>query len=79
MLLLCPQELHSCTFAGGKEQSLTITTGHPAHRTELAAVDDGIAAYEKLLAGLLDVPAPDGKTPRRLAEPRLHTITPVAK
>ena len=36
---------------------------------ELAAVDDGLAAFERLLTQLADVPTPAGPTPRQLRDP----------
>ena len=33
---------------------------------EMAAVDDGIAAMEKLLESLVEVPTPSGPTPREI-------------
>lgn len=39
----------------------------PLTDDERAAVDDGLAALEKLCAGLVDVPTPAGPTPRELA------------
>ena len=35
---------------------------------ELSAVEEGLAAYEELLAKLVDVPTPAGPTPRQLNE-----------
>ena len=38
----------------------------PLKEAELAAIDDGVAAFEKLLAQLADVSTPAGPTPRQL-------------
>lgn len=38
----------------------------PLTEAEVAAVDDGVAAMEKLLEELADVPTPDCPTPREL-------------
>ena len=38
---------------------------------ELSAVEDGLTAYEKLLAKLADVPTPAGPTPRQLGREHL--------
>jgi hypothetical protein len=38
----------------------------PLRDEERAAVEDGLAAMEKLYKKLADVPAPDGSTPREL-------------
>ncbi len=43
----------------------------PLSEAEVAAVDDGIAAMEKLLEQLVDVPTPAGPTPREM-EPRIQ-------
>jgi hypothetical protein len=40
----------------------------PLTEAEVAAVDDGITAFEKLLTQLADVPTPAGPTPRQLEE-----------
>jgi hypothetical protein len=50
-----------------KSNLLRLRQEIPLTESELAAVDEGLAAYEKLLSGLVDVPAPDGETPRQLA------------
>jgi hypothetical protein len=41
----------------------------PLTDDERAAVDDGLAALEKLCADLADVPTPAGPTPRQLRTP----------
>jgi len=38
----------------------------PLSEAEVAAVDDGIGAMEKLLEQLVDVPTPAGPTPREM-------------
>jgi hypothetical protein len=57
-----------------KSNLLRLKQEIPLSEPELAAVDEGLAAYEKLLSGLVDVPTPDGETPRRLAVKGLHQI-----
>ena len=37
----------------------------PLTADERAAVEDGATAFDRLLDGLADVPAPDGATPRQ--------------
>ena len=44
----------------------------PLTEPELAAIDEGVAAYDKLVKSLQDVRTPSGDTPRELA-----TVTPV--
>jgi hypothetical protein len=39
----------------------------PLTDDERAAVEEGVGAYDLLLTRLVDVPAPDGKTPRQIA------------
>jgi hypothetical protein len=43
----------------------------PLADAELAAVEEGVVAYERLLAALADVPTPEGPTPRQLTAGRL--------
>ena len=51
----------------------------PLNEAELAAVDDGVSALDKLLAQLADVPTPAGPTPRQLQDAGLVQITAIAK
>jgi hypothetical protein len=50
----------------GKANLLQLRQEMPLNDSELAAVDDGVAAMEKLLEQLADVPTPVGPTPREL-------------
>jgi hypothetical protein len=50
----------------GKENLLRMRQEIPLNEAELAAVDDGVAALERLLDQLADVPTPTGPTPREL-------------
>jgi integrase len=50
----------------GKSNLLRMRQEIPLREVELAAIDDGVAAFEKLLARLADVPTPAGPTPRQL-------------
>ena len=50
----------------GKADLLPLRQEIPLNDSELAAVDDGVAAMEKLLERLADVPTPAGPTPREL-------------
>jgi hypothetical protein len=43
----------------------------PLGEAELSAVEDGLTAYEQLLAKLADVPTPAGPTPRQLGRDHL--------
>jgi integrase len=50
----------------GKTHLLRLLQEIPLGDAEQAAVEDGLAAYEKLLGELEDVPTPSGATPRQL-------------
>jgi integrase len=50
----------------GKRNLLRMTQEMPLAEAEKAAVEDGIEAFEKLLAKLIDVPTPAGTTPRQI-------------
>jgi integrase len=50
----------------GKANLLQLRQEIPLNDSELAAVDDGVAAMEKLLEQLADIPTPAGPTPREL-------------
>jgi hypothetical protein len=58
----------------GKENLLRMRQEIPLNEAELAAVDDGLAALEKLLDQLADVATPAGPTPRQLRAPELAQI-----
>jgi integrase len=49
----------------------------PLTDDERAAVEDGVAAHERLLAKLMDVPTPAGPTPRELAGEPIIPLRPV--
>ena len=61
-----PKQSARAEILEAKSNLLRLKQEIPLSESELAAVEEGIAAYEKLLSGLVDVPAPDGETPRRL-------------
>ena len=50
----------------GKANLLRLRQEIPLSEEEVAAVDDGIVAVNKLLESLADVPTPSGSTPRQL-------------
>jgi hypothetical protein len=50
----------------GKDNLLRMRQEIPLNDAELAAVDDGLAALERLLDQLADVATPAGPTPRQL-------------
>jgi hypothetical protein len=50
----------------GKPNRLRLREETPLSEEEVAAVDDGVAAVDKLLESLADVPTPSGQTPRQI-------------
>ncbi len=69
-----PKQSARAEMLEAKSNLLRLKQEIPLSEPELAAVDEGLAAYEKLLSRLIDVPAPDGETPRRLATLGLHQL-----
>jgi hypothetical protein len=69
-----PKESTRAQVLEAKANLLRLRQDIPLSESELAAVEEGIAAYEKLLTSLADVPTPDGKTPTQLATGRLLQI-----
>jgi hypothetical protein len=63
----------------GKAHLLRMRQDIPLNQAELAAVDDGVSALDKLLAQLADVPTPAGPTPRQLQDSNLVQITAISK
>ena len=61
-----PKESTAAGLLEGKSNLLRMRQEIPLREVELAAIDDGVAAFEKLLARLADVPTPAGPTPRQL-------------
>jgi hypothetical protein len=60
-----------CLLLEGKANLLRLRQDIPLVDAELAAVEDGLTAYEQLLAKLVDVPTPAGLTPRQLGREHL--------
>jgi len=56
--------------AEGKANLLRMLQEIPLTEDERAAVEDGAAAFDRLLDGLADVPTPEGPTPRQLGRGR---------
>jgi len=63
----------------GKAHLLRMRENIPLNEAELAAVDDGVSALDKLLAQLADVPTPAGPTPRQLQDAGLVQITAISR
>jgi hypothetical protein len=66
-----PKESSHALLLEGKANLLRLRQDIPLTDDERAAVDDGLAALEKLCSELTDVPTPGGPTPRQL-----HTSLP---
>jgi integrase len=71
-----PKESAKGQSLEGRANLLRLRQEIPLGEEELQAVDDGIAAHERLVQKLADVPTPAGPTPRELAgsirrDPRL--------
>ncbi|MCP2276188.1 hypothetical protein APR09_001740 [Nocardia amikacinitolerans] len=49
----------------------------PLAEDEQAAIDDGRAALDRLLERLIDVPTPDGATPRQIAVSATTGLLPI--
>ncbi|MFG2979593.1 tyrosine-type recombinase/integrase [Streptomyces sp. NPDC048331] len=62
-----------------KENLQKMLANIPLTDDERAAVDDGQAALDQLLARLTDVPTPAGPTPRQLGVPATATLLPVVE
>ena len=61
-----PKNSSQAQLLQGKANLLQLRQEIPLNDSELAAVDDGVAAMEKLIEQLADVPTPAGPTPREL-------------
>jgi hypothetical protein len=59
----------------GKANLMRMLQEIPLIEQERLAVEDGIAAFEKLCQKLADVPTPDGSTPRQLGQKQDKTST----
>jgi hypothetical protein len=62
-----PKESTKARLLEVKVNLLRLRQDIPLADAELSAVEDGLAAYEQLLAKLADVPTPAGPTPRQLS------------
>jgi hypothetical protein len=63
----------------GRANLLRMRQEIPLNEAEVAAVEDGVAALDKLLSQLADVPTPAGPTPRQLRDPELVQITAISR
>jgi len=70
-----PKESTKAHLLEGKSNLLRLRQEIPLGELELAAIDDGVAALENLVAQLENVPTPSGPTPCQLSN-RLVQISP---
>ena len=71
---ICRRGSSQAQLLQGKTNLLQLRQEMPLNDSELAAVDDGVAAMEKLLEQLADIPTPAGPTPRELGNRVCATI-----
>jgi len=71
-----PQQSTAALLLEAKTHLLRLLQEIPLGEAEQAALEDGVVAYENLLAKLAAVPAPAGPTPRQLGG-RMMQITAV--
>ncbi len=61
-----PKQSSAALLLEGKANLLRLFQEIPLGEAEEAAVEDGVAAYEKLLLKLTDIPTPAGPTQRQI-------------
>ena len=66
-----PKDSTKAQLLEAKANRLRLRQDIPLAAAELSAVEDGLTAYEQLLAKLADVPTPAGPTPRQLGREHL--------
>ena len=69
-----PKESSSALLLEGKRNLLRLLQEIPLGEAEQAAVEEGVTAFEALLAKLADVPTPSGEMPRHVGQ-ELVTLT----
>ncbi len=62
-----PKESSRAQMLEAKSNLLHLQQTIPLTEPELAAIDEGVAAYDRLVDSLQDVQTPSGNTPRELA------------
>ena len=72
-----PKDSTAAQLLEAKSNLQKMTAAIPLTDDEQAAVDDGQAAIDRLLAKLADTPTPAGPTPRQLATPATGRLLPV--
>lgn len=71
-----PKAATEDAWRDGKANLLRLRQAIPLRAEEIAAIDDGVAAFEQLLTQLADVPTPAGPTPGALRKNELVQIQP---
>jgi integrase len=74
-----PKQSSRAQFLEGKAGLLRMQQQISLRDSEIAAVNDGLAAYEALLTTLTDTPTPAGPTPRQIEAATLVNITMLDK
>jgi hypothetical protein len=74
-----PKQSAKPLFIEGKAGLLRLKQEIPLTEPEVAAVDDGVVAFDTLLIQLADVPTPAGPTPRQLEEHAASQPTQVGR
>ena len=69
-----PKATSETQILEAKQNLLRMRQEIPLRDEEIAAIEDGLAAFEKLLSALADVPTPAGLTPRQLQGSELIQI-----
>ncbi|MCC3328343.1 tyrosine-type recombinase/integrase [Nocardia abscessus] len=72
-----PKDSSKAQLLEAKENLQRMLANLPLTEDEQAAVDDGQAALDRLLERLIDVPTPDGATPREIAAPASSSLLPI--
>ncbi|MFI6369244.1 tyrosine-type recombinase/integrase [Nocardia sp. NPDC050630] len=72
-----PKDSSKAQLLEAKENLQRMLANVPLTEDEQAAVDDGQAALDRLLERLIDVPTPDGATPRQIAAPATASLLPI--
>ena len=72
-----PKDSSKAQLLEAKENLQRMLASVPLTDDEQAAVDDGQAALDRLLERLIDVPTPDGPTPREIGVSATATLLPI--
>jgi hypothetical protein len=73
-----PKPATDNAWRDGKANLLRLRQSIPLREEEIAAIDDGVAAFDHLLAQLAEVPTPAGPTPIQLRQNELIQLQPMA-